>query len=467
VNLVRKTALFFILLLVAATLVPFSSPNVSGIKTSPVVASSSATQVLAPTLRNFAVLSHPNPATYASNTPRSSDPSASISHYAPFSTPNVQTSSSSSSSRRFGFWVGEGEIFSTLRWTPQEFASNYFETSPYPAALLFASGGGYWFPQESAWLSQLLSITDTMNVKVVLLCFVNLSGHTINGRPDQTSTFTTFMNSLKGHPSLYGAEYENEYFGNTIQEVSAFRSIVNGAGYTNILNPNSNTVSAFPNDPILDYSEYPYFGVSMPSSLAYGTGAIGIGYGETGAPPSGGPNPLWTQQRITSIVDNSPIAQFTFIYPEMGGAGQPFANLWDWQTLRNWIWSDPNYQANYVLSISGGSPPPPPPPPRPPPPPPPSGGVSINLNPSNPSVNSWTRLTISGAPQSIAIKIVVTNMNTHSIVAILFPGTVSHTGSLSFMFQFRASFLGSNVLSIYSLSSSGAAPIASIPFTAS
>ncbi|MGI0081306.1 MAG: hypothetical protein ACRECH_16990, partial [Nitrososphaerales archaeon] len=210
----------------------------------------------------------------------------------------ISSSTFSSNTRHLGFWVGEGDIFGNLRWSAQTFVNNYFKTTPYPSALLFATGGGYAYPEEVNWLSEVLSITDTMNVKVILLCFVNLSGGTINGRPDQTSSFTTFMNSLKGHPSLYGAEYENEYFGHAVQEVGTFKSIVNGAGYTDILNPNSNMMSTYPSDPVLDYSQYPYFNGIIPSSLPNSARAIGIGYGETGSPPSGEANPIWTQTVI-------------------------------------------------------------------------------------------------------------------------------------------------------------------------
>lgn len=370
------------------------------------------------------------------------------------------TPTSSTQGRHLGFWVGEGDIFSHLRWSPQTFVNNYFKMAPYPSALLFASGGGYAYPQEANWLNQVLTITDSMNVKVILLCFVNLSGGTINGRPDQTQSFTTFMQSLKGHPSLYGAEYENEYFGNTVQRVGTFKSIVNGAGYVDMLNPNPKMMSAYPSDPVLDYSTYPYFGGTIPSSLPNSGRTIGIGYGETGAPSGTTPNPAWAQARVTAIVKTSPAAQFTFIYSEMGGRGQPFNLLWNWQTLRGWIWNDPNYQANYVISTSvssgGGSLPPVT-----------SGSISLKLSPANPQINSWIRLTINGAPKVTALKVVITNADTHKVVVILFPGTVSSTGSFFFVFQSRSSFLGSDTLSIYSMSSNSTPPIASSVFTVS
>ncbi len=266
------------------------------------------------------------------------------------------TIASNNQERHLGFWVGESDMWGGggLQWSAQTFVSNYFNTAPYPSALLFTSSAGYVYPQELAWLQSVLTSTDAMNVKVIILFFINLSGGTISGRPDQTAAFTTFMNSLKGHPSLYGAEYENEYFGNTLQEETTFNNIVTGAGYVNILNPSPTFESDFPNAPVLDYSTYPYFGGTVPSSLS-SSASIGIGYGETGPPLcSSSPCPAWTQQSITSIVDTSPSAQFTLIYSEMGytSAGQPFNFLWNWATERGWIWNDPNYQANYVLSIS-------------------------------------------------------------------------------------------------------------------
>lgn len=267
------------------------------------------------------------------------------------------TIASNNQGRQLGFWVGETDMWGGggLNWSPQSFVSNYFDTAPYPSTLLFTSSAGYVYPQELNWLNQVLSMTDSTNIKVVLLFFINLSGGTISGRPDQTQSVTTFMNSLRGHPSLYGAEYENEYFGNTLQEETTFNNIVTGAGYLNILNPGPTFEQDFPNANVLDYSTYPYYGGTIPSSLPSGSRSIGVGYGETGPPLcNSSPCPAWTQSSVTAIVNTSPSAQFTFVYSEMGytSGGQPFNFLWNWQTLRGWIWNDPNYQANYVLSTS-------------------------------------------------------------------------------------------------------------------
>ncbi|MGI0081148.1 MAG: hypothetical protein ACRECH_16175, partial [Nitrososphaerales archaeon] len=91
------------------------------------------------------------------------------------------TIASDNQGRRLGFWVGEGDIWGGggLNWSPQTFVNNYFMTAPYPSALLFISSAGYAYPQESNWLNQVLSMTDTMNVKVLILFFINLSGGTI------------------------------------------------------------------------------------------------------------------------------------------------------------------------------------------------------------------------------------------------------------------------------------------------
>ncbi len=379
----------------------------------------------------------------------------------------VSSSTASSNTRRLGFWIDERGVFSDLHWTSSQFVQNYFNTPPYPSAMIFATDAGFSYPQASSWLGAVATAADSMNAKIIILAFVNLSGQTINGVPDQTQQFTTFMNSLKGHVSIYGVEYEREYFGNTVAENQLFKNIVNNAGYTFIIDPTMER--NFPNSPVLSYSMYPYFNI-LSSQIYTGisTSSIGEGFGETGIPINSAP--VWTQTTVQNIVELSlkvPSSQrlFTLLYADQ--TSNLGWQVWSNPTLRSWIWSDPNYVNNYVLSTSassgGGSPPPAPPSPSPVPSP--SGSIKLSLIPANPRVNSWIRLTINGAPNMAALKVVITNLNTHKIVAILFPNHVSSTGSLSFSFLAGSTFLGSDSLSIYSMSSPSGSPIASLAFT--
>jgi hypothetical protein len=264
-------------------------------------------------------------------------------------------------SHRLGFWIDERDMWSGvgLHWTHQQFITNYFLTAPYPSAMVFATammpdgpyagalGGALG---EAKWLGQVASLAQSqgLNVKIMILFFVNLSGKTISGVPDQTALLTKYMQTLGSHSNIVGCEYEREYYGNTVAEVTTFKNIVNKVGYTNILDPTQK--ANFVSDPVLDYSIYPYFGGTIPSSLLAGSRSIGVGYGEIGVPSGNTPNPAWTQSTVQSIVNKSPGNSFVLIYADNGGKGQPAWELWNWSTLRNWIWTDSNYKLNFVLS---------------------------------------------------------------------------------------------------------------------
>ena len=248
-------------------------------------------------------------------------------------------------------WSGVG-----LGWNASKFVASYFDSPPYPSAMLFATAmsptgaGAPTAVGEAQWLGQVASLAQNegLNVEIVILFFVNLSGQTIGGVPDQTSLVTQYMSALQNHPNIYGAEYEVEYFGDTPVEELSFYNIVKGAGYVDLLNPGE--AQFYAGEPVLDYSTYPYFGGTIPGTLS--PGSIGVGYGETGVPTGSSPNPAWTESSVQAIIDDSPGAPFVFIYAGSGGTGQPPYQLWNWPTLQQWIWKDSNYQSGFLLSTT-------------------------------------------------------------------------------------------------------------------
>ena len=165
---------------------------------------------------------------------------------------------------------------------------------------------------------------------------------------DQTADFTSFMNTIKGHPSFIGALFEPEYFGDTTTIQASFQSIVNGAGYY---------VLGGTNDPAngeleMDFSAYPYSGGAIQTGTA-SSGDLGMHYGETGAPiaANGDPVPAWTQANVLSIVEQSESAPITIIIA-VEDQSNPIGNSYLYMnpTLRGWIASDNYYKANYLTA---------------------------------------------------------------------------------------------------------------------
>jgi hypothetical protein len=292
------------------------------------------------------------------------------------STTRSSTGSVNSNSERLGFWVDERAIWSGGEYqtpppTPQQFYQDYFDTAPYPAVVLFAIGftpSGAYDPGvtgEISWLTSVASIASSHpNDGIVILFFVTENGPWDNEGTVINQTWLNYFDSMlsgfEGQSSIIGIQGEFEYVVNssgstcgtgcvTSGLIDAFTSTVSSYGLATI---SSDGEPGFTYT--LGYSEYPYLGETIPSSLP--SGSIGIGYGETGAPSSG---PIWTQQVVDNIVStsplapNSPVGTITLLYcnddtnnPAGGGNGDP---LWNSPTLRGWIYTDQAY-ASYVES---------------------------------------------------------------------------------------------------------------------
>jgi hypothetical protein len=216
--------------------------------------------------------------------------------------------------------------------------------------------------QEGEWFSQLASLCDPYpNIRIDLLFFINLTGAEYDGREDQTSELTDFMNALRGHSSIYGAMFEPEYFTDTAAVETSFHNIVTNAGYVHIcFSPTG--FSLWPNNPWATWSEFPWAG-SGPITTDAGSKYIYYSYGETGGGTQSGNGNSWTQDNVLAIVEKSYPKPDTVMCADLDnnnpaggyhGGGSP---LWNSPILREWIWDDPYYQANYVQSGVSGAPP--------------------------------------------------------------------------------------------------------------
>ena len=373
--------------------------------------------------------------------------------------------------------------------------------------------------KAQSWLDQVANLADQYtNVQIAVLVFINMSD------PAQVSEFTSFANSLTPYSSIYGFEFEREYYGDTVAINQQFCNIVQAANKVCIIDPLMESNFA---GPVLDYSTYPYYGGTIPSSLPAGSRSLGIGYGETGGCPSSTSScadgmpvvstyGLWTQSVVTSIVNTSPDAPYTFLYSDLGTGTNQYAgkdSLWNNPTLRNWIWSDSYYQSDYLLSntnvcytcttvtttqnaqTSSSS----------------qsttsqsttsqsttsqsttsqsttsqsttsatntastttiqsttstssSSDPSCVLSNSDPSVGSWLSVKCSGFPSNSSVEVTVFDNDSNSYVAYLYPGSTSSSGTLSFSMQVTSAMVGTDNAFFYSTDTSNN-PLADVIF---
>ncbi len=287
--------------------------------------------------------------------------------------------------RHLGFWIDERSIFNggQVLMTPQQFFNGYFLTPPYPAALLFAlgfvSGAPISISQKDAWLSSVAKLGDAYpNIEIDLLCFVNLTD------TSQVANLQSVISTLSGYSSIKHVEYEREYYGNTQAQLQSFKTILDQNQIPIMLDPSQRSYFSGQNLPILNYAEFPWFQSSDSAEAAiYQTplsSEIGKLFGEyaqvsnfpvscilpadsnlAANPPCNG----WNQQVVQAIVDESlkvstQNRQLTYIAAGFVNQSQAFLGvsgistreLWDNPTFRSWIWSDPNYVNNYVLSTT-------------------------------------------------------------------------------------------------------------------
>jgi hypothetical protein len=271
--------------------------------------------------------------------------------------------------RILGFWVDERDIWSGGQYvkpspTPAQFYATYFNTPPYPDAILlsisFSPTGLYvpTIPNYIAWYSQLAQLCAKNSKKMIFLYFVDKNGVWDNTGQVISSTwlgyFDSLMSALKQSSSaIEGIQLEDEYLvdssgavvgtkGATPELYSAFIAEVEKYGLTAIA-PSSGDSAYFKT--VLDYSQYPYFN-DVIHTTGSGPKSIGVGYGETGAG-----NDIWTQAVINNIIDQSFGNPYVLIYcerdnnnPAGGTIGHP---LWNSLILRGWIWANPIYQSEY------------------------------------------------------------------------------------------------------------------------
>jgi len=287
------------------------------------------------------------------------------------------STSMSTPQRRFGFWVS-GNVIGPPKYSPYEFASAMFLTPPYPSSgefMMFGPSkdiGHYPNPavapdvaHDISNLQGIASVTDSypsieLNVMVAL---GNL------GNPLALTYFDYYVTQLASHPSIYSIGIEGEYSSNvTVANETPLMQAAQAAGKQYIDYYKTSGVGN-----IISHTNWP-----MDNNWAFNTGSEVIGFSAgydsnfpfpgTCAMPSDPANTInndcgWTQSEEQFIINQSvtSFAGYQFIQFTAGAdasgsftgvSGQTTTQMWDNPTLRNWIWTDPNYQGNFVLSTS-------------------------------------------------------------------------------------------------------------------
>lgn len=294
-----------------------------------------------------------------------------------------------SGTRRLGFWVQMPPPFSNqiAGLTPDVWAKAMFLTPPYPstAELMFfgpandlkaakTPATAYYSANELKYLDGILTVSDQYpNIKInVMVAIGNMTN------PISLQFFQYYIDNLKSHPSIGGIGIEGEYTNNInlVLMTQAMQQVTSaGKLFINYyVKPSS----------LIPLGGFQIFHTNWPNyqkeaELAFSTSSptIGIsaGYYATFPFPETRTIPAdpkisvdgygWQQADVSKVLDYSlkqPANSRQFVdltvgkaIPFIGVSGVIHTDLWDNPILRNWIWTDPNYQGNFILSTTPSS----------------------------------------------------------------------------------------------------------------
>jgi len=287
------------------------------------------------------------------------------------------------SGRHFGFWISGNLIGKPFYPSPTVFADALFLTPPYPSSAEFMMFGAYkdiqagtsnpsngqFTASDLNELDGIASVADSYpNIQInVMVALGDLSN------PLALQYFQFYVSNLASHPSIYSIGLEGEYSSDvTVANEMPLMQAAQAAGkqYIDYYKTSGiGTIIGHTNWPDGDFegllgsftggsyvgissgydSDFPFLGVCpLPSNP------------DTNNPSSCG----WTQSEVGAELQyavDQPIASRQFVQFTAGAdssgsftgvSGQTTTEMWDNPTLRNWIWTNPNYQGNFVLSTS-------------------------------------------------------------------------------------------------------------------
>jgi hypothetical protein len=301
--------------------------------------------------------------------------------------------------QRLGFWLQEQDI-TKYTWQggyqvqgathpAQLFFNSMFLTPPYPSTIevmIFAilqdhtnqktpgANGSYTAASLAFW-NDLATLSDSHPKIHLVFEIAFIAGDPVYGLP----AFQLMVNSLGKHSSVYGLGVEGEYtypqttalYSSAMPYVTAlgkqfinyYARVVLPAGAYSISHTNfpggdaggSDQVttlrSAGPDTVGIDSGYYASF--SFPGNVTCPIGSKAMNSSTWGF------NKCVVSTELSTAVSQLFLSQRQFLELDpgfsssgyfTGVSGQSTNQLWDNPILRNWIWTDPNYQPNFVLS---------------------------------------------------------------------------------------------------------------------
>ena len=291
--------------------------------------------------------------------------------------------SPASNGLRLGFWLQEADIYE--HYSASTFFNTMFLTPPYPSSLevmIFGilqdetngfgcSTSSHYTGESASYWGQVASMADNYpSIRLVYEIAFDPSSTTYG-----IGCFDSLASVFAQYPSVYGIGIEGEYTTNQVS-TSTYQSAmseVQSLGkqfinyYPQVTLPTGALVIGHTNFPS---STDPESTLTLYTSSEY----VGMdsGYYDNFPFPGTATCPIssstygvnWNQcveqtELSTALGMPSGTRQFLEFDPGFdasgsftGVSGQSTNQLWDNPTLRNWIWTDPNYQPNFILSTS-------------------------------------------------------------------------------------------------------------------
>ena len=280
-----------------------------------------------------------------------------------------------SPSRHFGFWVS-GNSVEFPHYVGTNFAIAMFLTPPYPSSMEFMAFGamkdiqagttnpasGEFTANDIKFLKQVTSVTDQypniqINVMVALGSLEN---------PLALTYFQYYVSQLASHPSIYSLGLEGEYSSSVTAALEAplqQAALSAGKQYIDYYKNAVGYQILHTNWPMDNNWYLPSASNSVGFSAGYDSGFPFPGTCQLSPDPSQVNNNAcgWTQAEEQFLIQYGASTNDQFVHFTAGAdssgsfagvSGQTTNQMWDNPTLRNWIWTDPNYQGNFVLSTS-------------------------------------------------------------------------------------------------------------------